>query len=146
MALEISKETLDKILNSSDQKMKEDLLRALLSAQSKPNVVVSVEEMVLKLKSSREEYTKETNFKAGDIVEWKPFMRNRNLPLYNQPAIVIEQLSNPLFDEKQSSGSHLFQEPLNLKLGIIIDNGYFQVFHYDKQRFKIFEKNGLYGQ
>jgi hypothetical protein len=35
-------------------------------------------------------------FKVGDIVRWKPGLRNRTVPDYGQPAVVRQIIDRPL--------------------------------------------------
>lgn len=44
------------------------------------------------LKRSYETYISNESLSTGDVVSWKPGMRNRTLPNYRQPAIVIEKV------------------------------------------------------
>ena len=55
-------------------------------------------------------------------------MRNRTLPNYRQPAIVIEKLQYPIFDESQNAGSQYFHEPLDLRVGFLDDNNQFVIY------------------
>lgn len=78
-------------------------------------------------------------FKPGQIVQWKPGMRNRRLPKYGEPAIVMEVLNPAVFDnDVNSHGSNLYHEPLTLVLGIIDpDDGEYLCLHYDGRRFEV---------
>lgn len=67
---------------------------------------------IQELKKSYEAYISIESLSTGDVVSWKPGMRNRTLPNYRQPAIVIEKLQYPIFDESQNAGSQYFHEPL----------------------------------
>ena len=44
------------------------------------------------LKSSYEAYISNESLSTGDVVSWKPGMRNRTLPNYRRPAIILEKL------------------------------------------------------
>lgn len=84
-------------------------------------------------------FAKTYNFKPGDLVQWKQGFKNKKLPHYGQPAIVIEVLENPIHDTSEDAGSPYFREPLDIVLGLIDESGDFLIFHYDKRRFKPFE-------
>lgn len=77
------------------------------------------------LKRSYETYISNESLSTGDVVSWKPGMRNRTLPNYRQPAIVIEKLQYTIFDESQNAGSQYFHEPLDLRVGFLDDNNQF---------------------
>ncbi|RLC15657.1 MAG: hypothetical protein DRI57_12540 [Deltaproteobacteria bacterium] len=77
-------------------------------------------------------------FKAGELVEWKTDLKNKVRPRINEPAIVVKILDEPVFDEKQDSGSPYFREPLDMIIGILEDNG-LMLFHVDKRRFKPYQ-------
>lgn len=85
--------------------------------------------------------TEVTMFKAGDVVVWKPGLRNRRWPSYSKPAIVVEVLDSPVFDAEKDSGNAYFREPLNIALGVFIEDGPhrgdFVVWHVDGRRFQI---------
>lgn len=81
------------------------------------NVSKDDDSAIQELKKSYEAYISNESLSAGDIVSWKTGMRNRTLPNYKQPAIVIERLQYPIFDESQNAGSQYFHEPLDLRVG-----------------------------
>lgn len=79
-------------------------------------------------------------FTPGDLVAWKPGLKNRLFPRYGQPAVVIARLEQPVYDSEKDSGSCYFHEPLDLVLGMIWDRdpgrGNLITFHYDSRRFQ----------
>lgn len=79
-------------------------------------------------------------FKAGDVVAWKPGLRNRLWPSYGKPAIIVEVLDTPVFDAEKDSGNPYFREPLDVALGVFIEDGPhrgdFMVWHMDSRRFQ----------
>ncbi len=75
-------------------------------------------------------------FKPGDLVSWKPHLRNKRMPESDKPAIVVEKLSNPIYSAKEDSGSAYFREPLDLVIGVIDDDGDFIVLYNDSRRFQ----------
>lgn len=91
---------------------------------------------IQELKKSYEAYISNESLSTGDVVSWKPGMRNRTLPNYRQPAIVIEKLQYPIFDESQNAGSQYFHEPLDLRVGFLDDNNRFVIYFYDSRRFE----------
>lgn len=91
---------------------------------------------IQELKKSYEAYISNESLSTGDVVSWKPGMRNRTLPNNRQPAIVIEKLQYPIFDESQNAGSQYFHEPLDLRVGFLDDNNQFITYFYDSRRFE----------
>ena len=100
-------------------------------------VELTREEIKERLIASRKNYEQRSEFKPGDIVVWKPFLKNRRFPKYGQLGIVMEVLKQPIFDDEKNSGSPRFKEPLTLKVGIIDGYGEFETFYYDKNRFQL---------
>jgi hypothetical protein len=76
-------------------------------------------------------------FEHGQVVTWKPGLKNKKYPKEGQPAVVIKQLPAPIIQGERDSGSPYFQEPLDLVLGVLDDDGDLMVFHYDKRRFEL---------
>jgi hypothetical protein len=83
----------------------------------------------------------EKQLKPGMLVQWKQGLKNRKRPRPNEPAVVIEILEKPFYDEENGSGTPYFREPMNLVLGMVDDDGEFIIFHYDARRFRPFSGN-----
>jgi hypothetical protein len=84
-----------------------------------------------------------TEFHSGDIVKWKPGMKNRRFPEEDMPAIVMQVLPTPIYDtEKKDAGSPYFREPLDIIIGIAGNEGDIVKFHYDSRRFMLFDVEG----
>ena len=95
---------------------------------------------ITELASSMDEAS---SFKKGQLVQWKPGLKNRILPAYNEPVIVREVLAEPLFDGCETArctGSPFFGEPLTLVVGLIDPDGDFVELRYDGRRFQPLEK------
>jgi len=83
------------------------------------------------------------SFKPGQIAQWKPGMKNKRIPEYGEPAIIMEVLLPPILDtDPLSGGSNYFREPLSLVLGIHDHDGDFALFHYDGRRFEVTMDHG----
>jgi hypothetical protein len=74
-------------------------------------------------------------FKKGDMVMWKPGLKNKKRPREDEAAVVVEAMEEPVHDAKKGSGAQYFMEPLDLKLGVIDEDGDFIVYHFDSRRF-----------
>jgi hypothetical protein len=82
-------------------------------------------------------------FHAGQIVQWKVGMKNRSIPAYSEPVIVMDVLNPPVYDTGEGKeGSNLFREPLTLVLGLHDTDGDFLLFHYDGRRFELAAEMG----
>ena len=88
-----------------------------------------------KLKQCLLQFNTRHEFKPGQLVKWKPSMANKNLPKEGDVAIVVETIDPPLLDTEDRTGSSYYKEPLDIKLGVITDDGTFRVYHYDSSRF-----------
>lgn len=78
-------------------------------------------------------------FRKGQLVQWKPGLKNRAAPAYNEPAVVREVLAVPVFDTCEAAscaGSPYFGEPLTLVLAIFDPDGDFAELRYDGRRFE----------
>lgn len=79
-------------------------------------------------------------FRPGDLVCWKPGLRNRRVPRPGRPAVVVEVLADPVLDGGKDSGDAYFREPLDIVLGLFIDQGRhrgdFITWHFDSRRFQ----------
>jgi len=75
-------------------------------------------------------------FRPGDVVQWKPGLKNRKRPDYGEPAIVISTLDTPIFDASEEAGSPYFHEPLTVVLGVVDPDGDLILFHFDGRRFE----------
>ena len=81
------------------------------------------------------------DFQSGDLVQWKPGLKNKRRPADGEPMIVVEVLDEPAMDTEKSSGSPYFREPLDLVGAIRDDDGDFMILHYDKRRFEPFNED-----
>ncbi len=138
----MDKETILKLLSSSEKSDKESQLVSLLTQLTsfeESNKVIDLDEYIADLQRLNTNLGQKYQFKVGDIVHWKDGLKNKRIPDYKLPAIVVDVLEVPLYDEKVEVGSPYFREPLDFVLGIII-KGDLLTFHYDSRRFELFEK------
>jgi hypothetical protein len=74
-------------------------------------------------------------FRIGDLVTWKPGLKNGRYPEKNYPAVVTRVYEQPLVRSDMESGSNHFREPLDLV--ILVDTGdEVSEFHVDSRRFR----------
>lgn len=121
------------LINLLAQNLESDDMKKLINSFDVPKEDDSA---IQELKKSYEAYISNEPLSTGDVVSWKNGMRNRTLPNYRQPAIVIEKLQYPIFDESLNAGSQYFHEPLDLRVGFLDDNNQFVTYFYDSRRFE----------
>jgi hypothetical protein len=87
---------------------------------------------------ARARFAERHSFQPGDIVDWKKGLKNK--ACYG-PFVVVEMLTEPLFDmeKEHGSGSTYWREPLDLVLGSVDGEGDFITFYYDSRRFELYE-------
>jgi hypothetical protein len=86
----------------------------------------------------------EKSLQPGMLAQWKPGMKNRKMPEYGVPMVVVEILAEPIVDATFDSGSIYYRERLDVILGFIDgDDRDFSVLHYDSRRFEPYKGIGL---
>jgi len=82
-------------------------------------------------------YREAESFVPGDLVVWKEGMKNKLLPDYGEPIVVLEIF--PLV-RGDADGSVYGCEPLNMRCLVLKnhDNGTFMEFAYDSNRFTMY--------
>jgi hypothetical protein len=81
-------------------------------------------------------------FKSGQFVRWKAGLKNRAVPAYDEPAVVREVLTLPVYDTCEAArcaNSPFFGEPLTLVLAVMDSEGEFFELRYDGRRFEPIE-------
>lgn len=89
------------------------------------------------VRKALEVFNQKHEFKPGDVVQWKPGMRNTcGFPEYGEPALVAAVHANPVYASNETGGSPYFNEPLDLMLAHIDGDDEFILYHYDSRRFE----------
>jgi hypothetical protein len=92
--------------------------------------------MAAKLTALAERLDTPNSFEKGQIVFWKPGLRNRAFPEYGEAVIVRAVLPRPVFDKSvDCAASPYFQEPLTLVIGIFREDDLLE-FRVDGRRFE----------
>lgn len=128
-------------IQSLDKGDIKDIIQKLLSdaiesTSKKENELIPYDSNVEILNTLANRFHEKYDFKRGDIVTWKEGLKNKSRPLENEPAIVLEMLQEPLFDNQGDSGSPYYREPLDLVVGVFIKEK-FIIYHLDSRRLKI---------
>jgi len=122
------------------EKKLETEIAEMLREQFRNRKIENVPEHISRLCTARDVFDKVYDFNPGDLVVWKKGLKNKIKPALNEPAIVMQILDTPLRDqEKQDSGTPYFNEPLDIGLGLVNEEGDFAIFHYDKRRFEPYQ-------
>ena len=75
-------------------------------------------------------YRRDEQFDPGDLVQWKPMLKNRPYPAEGAPAVVVRYLEPaPAADSNEQS------EALDIELGFLDGDQSFLVFAYSSARF-----------
>ena len=94
---------------------------------------------VSKLKELCSRLHQQNVFHEGDLVRWKPGLKNRNYPAYGEPVIIVSVLDSPVFDPSElTAASPYFREPLSLIIGEVVDKDFVE-YHVDARRFELFQ-------
>lgn len=113
----------------------DSLIKAWLASRNRSDKSnLSKEEKVELLKKRYSAFSKKESFKSGDLVKWKPGLRNKGGLNYDEFAIVVDVLNEPIFDPKKDSGSPYFKEPLDLVIAFLDTDNDFIVLHVDSRR------------
>lgn len=75
------------------------------------------------------------SFEPGDLVQWKPKMKNRTLPAYGEAMAVIAYKDEQT-DPVENAGSPCFREPTDIRLATTNDEGDMMCFWFDSSRFE----------
>jgi hypothetical protein len=123
-----------------NEDQKKDLLKVLLKNALEDNKkeIIDNPQKIEILKELRNSYEKKYDFKVGDIIRWKNKLKNRKLPEYEEPIIILEILDEPIYNTKEQVGSTYFNEKIDIKIGVIKDNSLL-TFYLESARFELFE-------
>lgn len=79
-------------------------------------------------------------FQSGDIVTWKPSLRNRGAPEYGEPAIVIDAFDVPM-EHTVMHHDHFFTiDRADLLLGVFDDDGDLFLVCGDSRRYQLMDE------
>ena len=139
--MEKGKQIAKKFSNLDEIESKElikSLIQDALLENSSGNL--SIDDKLNLLKKCSNALNTKQLFKIGDFVQWKPNLKNRAMPDYNEPMIVVDLIDEPIFDEEEGPSSVYYNEPLDIILGMIDEDDEFITFFYDSRRIQKFKK------
>lgn len=88
------------------------------------------------------EFLKGSHFNVGDLVCWKPGMRNRSTPIYGDPCIVVRKFPERTNAICGPSGEAIFHDTVSIEVGIADEDGDFLTYLLDKDRMMLWSTNG----
>lgn len=117
-------------------------LRREMEGDSQEKAPMSQEEAVAlgeKLRTLRAAYEAKETFSPGDLVSWKPGLKDKTVPAYGEVGIVMQVLPGEV-DAKEESASPYFRQPIDLAVGLIFRDGDFNIFRFDAARMQKVEQ------
>jgi len=99
-------------------------------------LIAGGEDVGTKLKTALGNYNVRHEFRPGQLVKWKDGLRNTRRPLYDEPAIIVSVLSDPITDPLLDMFSPYFRTPLDIVLGLVDDDDELVMYHFDSRRFR----------
>ncbi len=116
------------------------LLKAFERANKKvPTAFADARLAVVELEKRYKLFTKPAELRTGQLVKWKAGLKNKRRPETGEPAIVVEILDSPVYDQEKNAGTSYFREPLDIVLGVFDEDEDFNLFYFDSRRFEPFE-------
>lgn len=112
-----------------DGELTEESLEALISRKK--------QRMADQLRMAQEVFDQTNIFEKGDLLQFKPGMKDRKVPEVGQPAVVIEVLPEPLKDPKAGFGDHYATCRYDMIIGVFM-GGEFINFYADSRRYEPF--------
>jgi hypothetical protein len=94
-----------------------------------------LEHKAKKARAMYERFMRRHELKPGQLVCWKPELKNRKYPAYGECGVVVSVLPEPVIDKGNDAGSPYFHEPLDVVIGFLNGDGDFITFHFDSRRF-----------
>ncbi|OII21861.1 hypothetical protein [Curtobacterium sp. MCBA15_013] len=94
------------------------------------SAAVSEAQYAADLRRAFANYRRDEEFKPGDLVQWKPMLRNRPYPAEGAPAVVVRHLKPAAVTDGIEQS-----EDLDIELGFLDGEQSFLVFSYSSARF-----------
>lgn len=84
-------------------------------------------------------YLKRHDFKPGDLVRWKAGLRHCKWPEYGEPAVVLDVRPGQV-DLEDNGSTTCYQEPRDLRIGLLSPLGVFAGWWMDSSRFEPYQE------
>lgn len=79
-------------------------------------------------------YSKSHVFTPGQLVQWKPLLKNKSFPHYGRPAVIVRMLDEPVVKKPERG---ILAEELDIVIGYLDGEQDFVVAHAASRRFTI---------
>jgi len=112
-----------------DGELTEESLQALISKKN--------QRVADSLRMAHEVFNQKHTFEEGQLVQFKPGMKDRKAPEKGQPAVVMELLEEPLKDKEQGFDSAYATCQYDMVIGVFL-KGDFIHFYADSRRYEPF--------
>jgi hypothetical protein len=80
------------------------------------------------------------SFSEGDLIELKPDLAGCYLFEYGQPLQVIENLTEPFYEDSKNVFSESFRKPIDIKVAVFGNQGQFLEHYVDSRHFMPYVK------
>jgi hypothetical protein len=131
--------TLDAATSGLDKETFAQFMRLMRTEAGDDSQLCDAPEMLehkaAKAQAMYERFMRRYDFRPGQLVCWKPELKNRKFPSYGECGVVVSVLHEPMIDTGNDSGSPYFREPLDIVLGFVDGDGDFITYHVDSRRF-----------
>ncbi len=131
--------TLDAATSGLDKETFAQFMRLMRTEAGDDSQVCDDPEMLehkaAKARAMYERLMRRHDFTPGQLVCWKPELKNRKYPAYGECGVVVHVLPEPVMDAGPESGSPYFREPLDIVLGFLDGDGDCLTYHFDSRRF-----------
>lgn len=112
-----------------DGELTEEYLQALITRKN--------QRLADQLRMAQEVFDQTNFFEKGDLIQFKPGMKDRKAPEVGQPAVVMEVLPEPLKDPEAGFGDHYATCQYDLIIGVFLKGDFIQ-FYADSRRYEPF--------
>lgn len=89
-----------------------------------------------KLLDAYEAYSNKADIKPGDLVRWKPGMKNKPRPKWGQQMVVLK-VEEGQVDVRDGTGSAYYGEDLSIRAGFFDEDEEFFAFWFDAHRLEV---------
>lgn len=86
-------------------------------------------------------YFTKHDFKPGDVVTWKPGLKNALFPDYGEPVVILDVMSGQIDDKSDPNNQH-FREPSDIRIGVYPGENDLEGYWMDSSRFQPYREPG----
>lgn len=112
-----------------DGELTEESLQALISKKN--------QRVAESLRMAHEVFSQKHTFEEGQLIQFKPGMKDRKAPEVGQPAVVMEVIPELLKDPEAGFGNHYATSQYDMIIGVFLKGDFIQ-FYADSRRYEPF--------